>query len=144
MRMRLLDRRSSGFTLIELLIVVIIVAVLAAVGVPLLSANVNRARMTEAEAGLGAIRTAMRAYYAENEKYPTLAAKNPIEAGITIKPEDLNGQFFQTVDYKITSSATEFCVEVNGSQATGPGEAKVEGLERSMNQDGTIKEGLCS
>ena len=43
-------RSNRDFTLIELLVVVIIVAVLAAVGVPLLSANVERARASEAEA----------------------------------------------------------------------------------------------
>src|SRR3990167_8886774 len=64
----------AGFTLIELLVVVIIVAVLAAVGVPLLSANVTRARGTEAETGLGTLRAALRAYGVENSAYTTTVA----------------------------------------------------------------------
>ena len=65
-KMLQLKRNKAAFTLIELLVVVIIVAILAAVGVPLLSANVRRARASEAESGIGAIRTGVRAYQSEN------------------------------------------------------------------------------
>ena len=50
--MKKLMKNETGFTLIELLIVVIIVAVLVAVGVPLLQGNIERAKLTEADAGL--------------------------------------------------------------------------------------------
>lgn len=58
-------RGKGGFTLIELMIVVIIVGILAAAAVPVYTSYVKRAYLTEAEASLGAIRTAQVAYKAE-------------------------------------------------------------------------------
>jgi prepilin-type N-terminal cleavage/methylation domain-containing protein len=55
--------RREGFTLLEVLIVVIIVGVLAAVAMPLLTRQIERARATEAVHELGHIRNAMEACY---------------------------------------------------------------------------------
>jgi len=60
---------KAGFTLIELMIVVIIVGVLAAAAVPIYTSYVKRAYVTEAEASLGAIRTAEIAYKAEHDVF---------------------------------------------------------------------------
>jgi len=64
-------RGKAGFTLIELMIVVIIVGVLAAAAVPIYTSYVKRAYVTEAEASLGAIRTAQIAYFAEHSVFAT-------------------------------------------------------------------------
>ena len=139
-------RNQSAFTLIELLVVVIIVAILAAVGVPLLSANVKRARATEAETGLGAIRTGLRAYFAEFGTY--VGATMPL-IGLNVvsasNNDDLGGQFFDDNDYAFQALGTStFCISVTGGLGTdeAPGHAKVTGganqITESMNQDGTI------
>ena len=149
-----LKKNQSGFTLIELLIVVIIVAILVAVGVPLLQGNVERAKLTEADAGLGTIRTGMRAYYAEHAKYALPADFSVIgiklpTVGPPATPGDLDGRYFSQVAYTnggtipLMSNVTDttYCAGVNGANSTNPpapGAADVVKLKRSMNQDGTI------
>ena len=137
---------KKGFTLIELLVVVIIVAVLAAVGVPLLSGNVERARMSEAEAGLGTIRTSLRAYFAEHNAYVT---GSPISINIGLKTNDLLGRFFEDDDYNITgaqNNAATYCITATGdTTGLAPRGDKVNGLARSMDEDGDMySSGNCS
>ena len=149
---------QSGFTLIELLIVVIIVAILAAVGIPLLQGNVQRARLTEADAALGTIRTAMRAELAENAAYPTGAlfdaGAGVIAANIGLNAGDLTGRFFEDDDFTwgVNTTGTLFCASVTGDTAAGataattaPRGNQVNGLTRSMNHEGHIyPNALCT
>ena len=64
-----LSRASSGFTLIELMIVVAIIAILAAIAMPIYRDYVIRGYLTEAQAGLSALRTAQEQYYQDNRSY---------------------------------------------------------------------------
>jgi len=129
-------RKRSAFTLIELLIVVIIVAVLAAVGVPMLSANVARAKATEAEAGLGSIRTVLRTIHAELGVYPTAAAGDVVKTKLAtyFKDGDLDGKYYDEAAYKFLTAtdADTFCVGI-ASPGTGI-------PARSMDQTGTLRE----
>ena len=138
-------KSSKGFTLIELLVVVIIVAVLAAVGVPLLSANVGRARTSEAEAGLGTIRTALRSFRAERATYvgATFASIGLNLTTGNVTDGDLDGRFFDDTDYSLTAqplTATTFCVSAVGNSGadTAPRASQVAGVSRSMNEKGDI------
>ena len=153
-----LRMKQSGFTLIELLIVIIIVAILAAVGLSLLRGNTDAARLSEGVAGLGTIRTAMRTQLTENNAYPTgtgFAAGNNIQdSGIGFNAGDLCGRFFSDSDYVwgTTTTATTFCARVRGSAADGvcPDAAPKGGavpitVFRSMNESGDIFNSLdCS
>ena len=60
-------RSRKGFTLIELMVVVLIVAVLAALVVPLLLSRVEKARYSEGKAIASQIATAVRTYAVETE-----------------------------------------------------------------------------
>jgi len=60
---------KKGFTLIEVLIVVIILGILATLAVPQFTRMISRARMAEAWAGLGAVRTAQSVYWMEKSVY---------------------------------------------------------------------------
>jgi len=62
---------KKGFTLIEVLIVVIILGILATLAVPQFTRMIQRARMAEAWAGLGAVRTAQSVYWMEHTFYAT-------------------------------------------------------------------------
>ena len=70
----------KGFTLVEVLIVVIIIGILAAIGIPQFAASIEKAKGGEARAGLGHLQTGEKVYFAENEYYST----NPLDLDITL------------------------------------------------------------
>ena len=132
-------KKSSAFTLIELLVVVIIVAVLAGVGVPLLTGQIQRARASEAEAGLGTIRTGLRAYFAENGTHVGATFAN-----IGIGGTDLAGRYFDNSNYSLdTLAAATYCVEVVGGTGAALKHLDVVGVTRSIDQNGTISAVAC-
>lgn len=65
-------KKQKGFTLIELLIVVAIIAILAAIAIPQFSAYRQKAYNSAALADLRNFKTAMEAYFADNQSYPPL------------------------------------------------------------------------
>ena len=97
-------KSRKGFTLIELMVVVLIVAVLAAVLVPLMTARLESARWAEGKAGCGSLATAIRAMYAEvgEEGWDDLDDTTDPETYMTIA--DLRGKYFSIDDYTITVS----------------------------------------
>ncbi len=119
-------KNKSGFTLVELMVVAIIVAILAAVAIPLMSANKKRAMVTEAEAGLGTIRTVLRAMYAQSGAYNVDLSGTTLVAGSGlsptnlpgISPGDLDGKYFVDGDYALTAlSATSYTAQATGTGA---------------------------
>ncbi len=58
-----------GFTLVELMVVIVIVALLAAIAVPLYINYVKDARRAEAAGGLAAVATGQQTYYQRNGAY---------------------------------------------------------------------------
>jgi type IV pilus assembly protein PilA len=93
-------RGRKGFTLIELMIVILIVAVLAAVIIPMLRARINAAKWSEGRAGIGTISTAIRAYWAEHQDTAVLADA-PTFAELFPITNDLEGKYFGPTCYGI-------------------------------------------
>jgi type IV pilus assembly protein PilA len=92
-------RSKAGFTLVELMVVAIIVAILAAVAIPLMTGNKKRAVATEGQAGCSTIRTAIRVYQAERGSMP--ASADPVGTSLPgIGTNDLNGTYFGEANYK--------------------------------------------
>ena len=67
--MRRTDR--PGFTFIELLVVMVVMGVLAAIGVPRIRNMKERAYQATLRSDLGALRTAQETFYSENLEYAT-------------------------------------------------------------------------
>ena len=141
-------QNKSGFTLVELMVVAIIVAVLAAVAIPLMSANKKRAMATEAQAGLGTMRSQIRAMYAETDRYDVDINGDTINNGAAatdipgILADDLDGRFFSEQCYSIrTVGDTNYVFEADGSVAGGndaPKAADVDDIVIIMDEQGTF------
>ncbi len=111
----------KGFTLVEVLIVVIIIGILAAIGIPQFAASIEKAKGGEARAGLGHVQTGEKVYYAENEYYtPTI-----VDLDITLT------QRYWTFTIS-TPSSTTYTATATRSGGTRSGQTV------TMDQDGTI------
>ncbi len=82
-------RDEKGFTLIELLVVILIIGILAAIAIPAFLGQRARAQDTEAKATVRSAATAQKTFYADNQRYGTLADIRAIEpslpaTGITV------------------------------------------------------------
>ncbi len=69
--LRNLHREESGFTLIELLIVVAILAVLAAIAIPMVASRIDEARASANAANIRLLQSAVDLYYLDCSQYPT-------------------------------------------------------------------------
>ena len=103
-------KSRKGFTLIELMIVVLIVAVLAAVLVPMMRARLDAAKWSEARAGMGNIASGIRAYWAEHQDQAgTGDWVNPVIADVCLTRAgggatgvgDLDGKYFTEECYSL-------------------------------------------
>ena len=112
------------------MMVVVFVAILAMIAIPIYRSSIANARTTEGIAGVGTIRTAFRVYAAVHSgSYPTLAAVDGSGLGeIGIRASDLDGKFFASADYEVTSAAATYTIT-----ATDPDS----GLIYEIDQDGT-------
>jgi prepilin-type N-terminal cleavage/methylation domain-containing protein len=75
---RLTQRHSSGFTLIELLVVIAVIAILAALIIPITGALKKARLRSVAQAELAQLETAIEAYKAKNGFYPPDAVRPEI------------------------------------------------------------------
>ena len=112
--MRQSDRLPEGFSLVELMLVVTIVAILALVALPLYQARATAAKMTEGITGVGMIRTTLRTHAAGNGGvYPVLAGVSGSDLdSLGIEGTDLDGKYFRSGDYIVTSTASDYTVRV--------------------------------
>jgi type IV pilus assembly protein PilA len=74
-------RRSPGFTLLELMLVLAVVALLAAIAIPVFRAYQLRSKSAEVKNNLGAIRVLEETYYSAHDQFLAAAAEPPVIPG---------------------------------------------------------------
>jgi len=119
----------KGFTLVELMVVILIVAILAAVAIPIMRGRIDAAKWTEGKAMMGTIATAIRAYVAIENKdipgTPPTGVPVPDVSALGFRTGDLRGTYFAETDfswdvtYDRTTNALTFLVTANKPAAGG-------------------------
>lgn len=71
-----LKRKQSGFTIVELLIVIVVIGILAAIVITTFTGVQKKGRDADRKSDINAIYSQVEVYFAENQKYPTLANLN--------------------------------------------------------------------
>ncbi|AFY42233.1 type IV pilin-like G/H family protein [Nostoc sp. PCC 7107] len=80
------NKQEEGFTLIELLVVVIIIGVLAAIALPSLLGQVNKAKQSEARNYVGTVNRSQQAYYLEYQGFATSISQ--LQVGIKTQSDN--------------------------------------------------------
>lgn len=86
-----LKRKQSGFTIVELLIVIVVIGILAALVVTTFSGIQRKARDTERETDIKAIHGQLEAYYAAENRYPSLDEINQVAPNTTWRSDNMKG-----------------------------------------------------
>ena len=99
------QRLASGFTMVEMAIVIGMISIVTAITVPIYVSNVQKAKLSEADANLGSIRTQLRIYYGQNSEYPKAptAAKVIGASWNNMNTGALNGRYFSDSSYTYVS-----------------------------------------
>jgi len=133
------QRNSKGFTLIELLIVIAIIGILAAIAIPAYTGYTRRAKVQEVIHAMGAVKTAVMAYYTEAGVGPDKASATLIknDLGVDVPTKYLTGDDGIQVSYDAgTSVAT---IRANFGSAIG---GDVTGKYATLTSTGDLKQWL--
>jgi type IV pilus assembly protein PilA len=85
-------RSARGFTIIELMIVVTIIGILVAIGVPSYQGYANRAKITEGVLLAGPVKVAVYDYLVRSERLPADNAEAGIDA-----PAQMRGRYVRSI-----------------------------------------------
>jgi type IV pilus assembly protein PilE len=130
--------QAAGFTLIELMIVVAIIAILAAIALPIYSSYITRSKLTEAQNNLSALRVTMEQYFQDNRQYTpagsTATATNCGPAMPTNNGSNGGNSNAKYFTYNCNATRTTYTITATGVPGT-----PTAGFEYTINQDNTRK-----
>ena len=95
---------QQGFTLIELVVTILIVAILAAVAIPIIRGRIDAAKWSEGKAMMGSIATSLRVYAIEKGAVPK-GNWPPTSVELGFHAGDLTGKYFTLTDANWDSAA---------------------------------------
>lgn len=107
---------QPGFTLIELMITVAIIAILAAIAMPMYSNYITKAKARSAQSDLIALSVVMESLYQRNLKYIDSAGEKTVSEYFTTN--SMTGSWqpaADTFDYKITATASTYNLKAIGN-----------------------------
>lgn len=125
---------KSGFTLIELMVTVVIIAILAAIAMPMYSNYITKAKARNAQSDLVALSLVVESLYQRNLRYPT----DPDD------PTQVSYETFtteETLEYAggWSPSADTFIYTIESVTATSY-KLKATGKDRNVNCEMTLNE----
>ena len=109
-----LQDREEGFTLIELLVVILIIAILAAIAIPVFLAQREKGWVSQAESALKNAATAQESFLVANGNYAGPGASTLLE------PEGFNDTADVTLTIASATAATEYCLQAVHANLTAP------------------------
>ena len=129
-------RNKAGFTLVELMIVAAIIAILAAIVIPLLSSNRDTAIAAEAHNLCGTVATASKVYYAKNGTGPADTDALPQ----TTQDELENAKYYDEADIAIAwNSPTDWTITITSADDVySTGAAETLTLDETGTWGGTL------
>lgn len=132
-----MERKNTGvkgFSLVELMIVIVIIGVLAAIAVPVYSNNVIMAKRSEADAGLGSIRTQLDIFKGEYGRYPKERTAEYVNGAPwnAINSGELTGKYFSDSSYTYYGSPNGKVIKITCAKGN------IMDLDRTLDQDGVF------
>jgi len=106
---------SAGFTLLELMVAVIILAILAAIAMPMYSNYITKAKARSAQSDLVALSLVLESLYQRNLKYIDSTGEKTVSDYLTTNTMAGSWQpSADTFDYKLTVTTTTYSLKATG------------------------------
>lgn len=112
--------KQSGFTLIELMVTVVIIAILAAIAMPMYSNYITKAKARSAQSDLVALSLVLESMYQRNLKY--IASTTDQDASAYLTANSMTGAWqpaTDTFDYEVTATTSTYVLKAIGRDRNG-------------------------
>ena len=111
-------RKRKGFTLMELIIVVIIIAILAAIGLPQFFQAAGKAKVSKARSNLGEIRRVQLAFESVSGSWIAIAATQTVTLRVDVDNADNDNNHATGVDIQLTFYDNDYTYARGGDVIT--------------------------
>jgi type IV pilus assembly protein PilA len=117
-----LVRREEGFTLIELLVVILIIAILAAIAIPMFLRQRDKAREAQVHSALKNAATAVESYYLDYGSYGGLNSDPQLQTKLEAQGFPWPAWALSPGTLAVKSNATTYCIETRHADLSSSNE----------------------